>query len=153
MRQEDVSLRTISRRLNYPLDLIRAQADPCFDLRLSDLYRWQTALKVPIADLIEPPGTGLSSPIRLRANLLKMMKTVRSIQETSHEESVARLAARLGDELVQLMPELREVASWPTVGQRRTLDELGAIADKVVPEAVFSNPQGNPGAASNPLLE
>ena len=66
------------------------------------------------------------------------MKTVRSIQEKSEDEVIDRLAARLAGQLMDLMPELKEVSSWPSVGQRRTLDELGAIVERILPESFFN---------------
>ena len=36
--------------------------------------------------------------------------------------------------LIEIMPELKEVAAWPTVGHRRTADEVGRIAEHPVPD-------------------
>jgi hypothetical protein len=43
----------------------------------------------------------------------------------------------MADQLVEIMPELRDVNPWHTVGQRRTLDELGRIALETVPDTIF----------------
>ncbi len=139
LQQEAISLRTVARRMNVSADQARAELNPQRDLRLSDLYRWKSALKVPAVDLLVHPGTGLSDSIQLRAKLLKMMKTVRSIQETCASENVSRLAERLERQLTDLMPELKDVSSWPSVGKRRTLDELGAITERMLPESIFGN--------------
>jgi hypothetical protein len=40
------------------------------------------------------------------------------------------LAERLIDQLLDVMPELAGISGWPSVGQRRTLDELGRIAEQ-----------------------
>jgi hypothetical protein len=44
------------------------------------------------------------------------------------------LAGVLIGQLVEIMPELKEVAAWPAVGHRRTADELGRIAEHPVPD-------------------
>jgi len=149
MQQEKVTVRTVARRMKVSADQVNSELDPRRDLRLSELYRWQAALKVPIAELLSHPGTGLSESIQLRAKLLKMMKTVRSIQEKSEDEAIDRLAARLASQLMDLMPELKEVAPWPIVGKRRSLDELGAITERVMPDSMFgTNPHGTSPSSS-----
>jgi hypothetical protein len=137
MQQESIKPRTASRRMQVPVSQVRAQQDAYCDISLSDLYRWQTALRVPLVDLLVDPGYPLSVPVQLRANLLKAMKTIRSIQENAEQESVKILAENLVQQLVDMMPELREVPAWPTVGQRRTNDELGAVADRRLPDTMF----------------
>ena len=138
LQQEAISLRTIARRMNVSPEQARAELNPHRDLRLSELYRWKFALRVPTIDLLVHPGTGLSDSIQLRAKLLKIMKTVRSLQELIKDESVKRLADRMESQLTDIMPELKEVSSWPSVGKRRTLEDLGAIADRMLPESFFS---------------
>jgi hypothetical protein len=39
--------------------------------------------------------------------------------------------------LVEMMPELKEVGAWHSVGQRRTLDEMGRIVERAYSEEVF----------------
>ena len=141
MQQEGISLRAIISRMNISVEQVRAELDPRRDMRLSELYRWQAALNVPVVDLLVHPGTGLSGSIQLRAELLKLMKSVRSIQEKSEDEVIDRLAARLTGQLMKMMPELKNVSSWPSIGQRRTLDELGAVVKHILPESFFN---GNP---------
>ena len=137
MLQEGIRARTVSRRMNAPMSQVRVQQDAYCDLSLSDLYCWQSALRVPLVDLLVDPGYPLSTPVQLRANLLKMMKTVRSIQENSGQESIQTQTENLVQQLVAMMPELQEVPAWPTVGQRRTNDELGAAAQRQLPDALF----------------
>jgi transcriptional regulator with XRE-family HTH domain len=136
-RQQGVSLRTVARRLNSSVHLVRVQELPESDLLLSDLYRWQQALEVPVADLLVDLDAPLSAPVLQRARLLKLMKTVLAISEAAQDESVGLLAQMLADQLIEIMPELRDVNPWHTVGQRRTLDEFGRIAVETVPDTVF----------------
>ena len=51
--QQGMSLRTAARQLAMDVRAIRAQEQASTDLRLSDLYRWQQALDVPAAELLE----------------------------------------------------------------------------------------------------
>jgi hypothetical protein len=43
----------------------------------------------------------------------------------------------LEQQLVELMPELKDVAAWHSVGQRRSPNELGRTAERVLPDTFF----------------
>ena len=43
-----------------------------------------------------------------------------------------RMAENLVEQLLELMPELKEVSPWHSVGQRRSLDEMGRIAENQI---------------------
>ena len=79
-RQEGLTRRTLARRLGVSLREVEEQEDPSSDILLSDLYRWQQAMEVPINELLCEPRCELSPPVQLRTRLLLVMKTVRSIQ-------------------------------------------------------------------------
>ena len=98
------------------------------DLQLSDLYRWQQVLGVPIVELLVDPEMELSQQVLARAKLVRLMKTVRALIENSSSPAAQRLAIRVEAELIQIMPELQEVGPWHTVGQRRSLEEYGRAA-------------------------
>jgi hypothetical protein len=59
-RRQGVSVRSAARRMGTSMDQVRRQEDPCADLSLSDLYRWQEALEVPVADLLVESDAPLS---------------------------------------------------------------------------------------------
>lgn len=140
VERERLSPRTLANRLNLTVTELLSQTDPARDLKLSELYNWQAALQVPIAELlVELDGT-LSASVERRCQLLKAMRTVRSIQSAATEEPVQRLALQLVEQLLDLMPELKEVSAWPTVGQRRTAEDLGAIVDRCIPDTFFHSP-------------
>ena len=136
-RQQGVSLRTVARRMNTSVQRAREQEQAEADLSLAELYRWQQALEVPVVDLLIDLDAPLSAPVMQRARLLKLMKTALAIKEAAEDESVGRMAQMLADQLIEIMPELRDVNPWHTVGQRRTLDEFGRIALETVPDTVF----------------
>ena len=144
IKRECISPRTLAARMEMTTSQVMANIDSTKDLKLSELYRWQRALRVPIGELMAEVDTSLSAPVALRAQLLRAMRTVRSIQETASQEGVQNLAQQLAEQMTNLMPELKEVTSWPTVGQQRTLNELGAIVDRVLPEHHLQNPSLDP---------
>jgi hypothetical protein len=47
------------------------------------------------------------------------------------------MVSMLIDQILELMPELADVAPWHTVGQRRTLDDLGRTARCMISEDVL----------------
>jgi hypothetical protein len=47
------------------------------------------------------------------------------------------MAQTLVEQLIEIMPELRGVSAWHTVGKRRRLDELGVAAERSLSEEVF----------------
>src|SRR5438270_10437440 len=129
-RLQGMSLRTAARQLGTDIRSIRAQEQATTDLRLSDVYNWQRALDVPVAELLVDECESLSRPVRERAAMLKIMKSARSLVEASHPGPAKRMAENLVEQLLELMPELKEVSPWHSVGQRRSLDEMGRIAEQ-----------------------
>lgn len=128
--QQGVSLRSVSRHTGCDVRTLRVQEQETSDLRLSDLYRWQESLAVPVADLLVDSEAPLSRPILERARLVRIMKTAAAIQEQAPTPAVRRMADTLVAQLVELMPELAHVSPWPTYGQRRSLDEFGRVFEQ-----------------------
>jgi transcriptional regulator with XRE-family HTH domain len=132
--QQGVSLRAVSRQMGTEIRRLRQEEDEQADLRLSDLYRWQEALDVPVSELLVEPGTSLSQPVMERAQLLRLMKTAMSILENSRSPGIRRMAQVMVEQLIEMMPELEDVGGWHTVGQRRRLDEYGRVVERCIPE-------------------
>jgi hypothetical protein len=118
-------------------DSVRQQEVQTCDLPLSVLYKWQEALDVPIVELLVEPGPGLSPNVSCRAAMLKVMKTVRSIEERVGSEATSFLVQGLIDQLVEMMPELANVDAWPAVGKRRTGIEISRIEERAMPAKLF----------------
>lgn len=137
MESEGVGVRTASQRMNLSMSHVRAESAPSYDLRLSDLYRWQAALRVPVGELLNEPATDLSPAVAWRGRMLKVMRTARSIQALTDQDGVHSLATILVQSLEELMPELNQVPAWPLQGQRRTGDELGAAVDRRISDDFF----------------
>jgi transcriptional regulator with XRE-family HTH domain len=124
-RREGLTRRAVARRMGVSIREVEQQEQPCSDILVSDLRRWQQALAVPISELLDEPEGELSPPIRLRAQMTLVMKTIRSVQQRAKQVSVRRLAETLAGQLIELMPELADTAPWPTVGHRRKRDDMG----------------------------
>ena len=136
-RLQGVSCRAVARRLNVDVAEIRRQENELSDLPLSKLYEWQKALEVPVGELLVESEDALSGPLMKRAQLVRLMKTALAILEQAEQEPVHLMARTIIDQLTEMMPELRGVTPWHTVGKRRRLDELGVAAQRGLSEEVF----------------
>jgi transcriptional regulator with XRE-family HTH domain len=133
-RQQGVSRRRLGRVLKIDTEQLRYEENEHTDLTLSQLYRWQKVLEVPIADLLVESDSPLSAPVMTRARMVRVMKTAAAIFEKTESSSVRRLAQTLVDQLVEIMPELEGISPWHSVGQRRTHNELGRAAEHPIAE-------------------
>lgn len=141
-QKQGVSLRSVARRMGTSIEQVRRQEQANCNMTLGELYRWQEALGVPIGELLVELDGPLSQPVLTRARLLRVMKTARSISDASKDESIGRLCKMLEEQLIELMPELKDVSPWHSVGQRRTQHELGRIAEHPLPDTFFSDFSG-----------
>jgi transcriptional regulator with XRE-family HTH domain len=128
--RQGVSLRSAARNMGSDVRSLRMQEQESTDLRLSDLRRWQKALDVPLQELVEDGDGPLSRPVMERARLVRLMKTAMAIREHSDSDGIQRMAENLVNQLVEIMPELKDVSAWHTYGQRRSLDEYGRIMER-----------------------
>ena len=124
-KAQGISIANMSRRLDMASIDVREQEKPTADMLLTQLYKWRDILDVPVSELLINPDDTLDDPIKSRASLVRVMKTVRSILETSREKQIKWLAQTLFDQLVEIMPELKEVSAWPSVGQSREFKDYG----------------------------
>jgi transcriptional regulator with XRE-family HTH domain len=131
-RRQGLSVRCVAQRLDKTVGDVRAQEEEQADITLSELYRWQAALEVPIEELLCDPQDGLSPRVLSRARLLRIMKTAMAIRRQARTEAERRLGRLLTEQLLELMPELKEVSGWPAVGHRRSAEEFGRIAENPV---------------------
>lgn len=127
-QMQHITVREAQRHLNLSPEEVRQQEQPDCDLRLSELYAWQRLLNVPIAELFADPGLNLSPPVQKRAEMVKLMKTAATLVEKAKQPNLQALAKRLVEQLLEVMPELKGVNPWPSVGVRRTKLELGRAA-------------------------
>jgi hypothetical protein len=117
--------------------VVRRQEQADCDLRISELHRWQQVLEVPVAELLVEGDGQLSGPVLERSRMVKLMKTAAALRERTAGSPLGRIVQMLVDQVLEIMPELADVTPWHTVGQRRTLDELGRTGRCPVPEDLF----------------
>ncbi len=139
-RLQGISRRTVARRLNVEIQQVRQQEQGTADLRLSTLYAWQKILDVPVGELLVESEDSLASPILKRSQLVRFMKTVLAIRQQAKQESIRRLAETMAGQLIEIMPELANIAPWHTIGKRRRLSELGVAAQRRLADDVFIEP-------------
>lgn len=129
--QQGISQRTMARRMRIDLKSYQVLERPGTDLRHSQLIALQAALEVPMVDLLEDTQT-LSRPVAERAKMIKVMKTAAALRETPSNARVERMVETLCEQLVDVMPELAEVSSWPQYGSRRGSSAIGkALAQQI----------------------
>jgi hypothetical protein len=61
------------------------------------------------------------------------MKTAVTILQRSRQPGIRRMAEVLVNQLTEMMPELKGVGPWPSVGRRRTSEELGQVVHRRLP--------------------
>jgi transcriptional regulator with XRE-family HTH domain len=132
--QQGVTLRNVARRLNKDIKTVRAEENCMTDISLTVLYDWQRVLDVPIALLLEDDNDPLSAAVKQRAQLVRLMKTVMAMQEQAGNSQMKRMVQNMVDQLLEIMPELKEVGAWHTVGQRRSTNDVGRCAEQTVPD-------------------
>lgn len=136
-QQQGVSLRRVGQVLHTDIRELRREEEHTTDLPLSRLYQWQQALDVPVADLLVDSGAPLSTPVLQRARMVRIMKTVAAIREKAQNPAIQRLADTLVDQILEIMPELKGVNPWHSVGQRRSLEEYGRIVERTYSDEVW----------------
>jgi transcriptional regulator with XRE-family HTH domain len=136
-RQQGVSRHAVARRLKIGIEQVHQQETESSDLPLSTLYAWRDILDVPIAELLVEPSDGHSASILARSQLVRLMKTTRVILEKTRQDSIRWMAQTMIGQLVEIMPELSDVAAWNIAGKRRRLRELGVAAERRLAADVF----------------
>jgi len=140
--QQGMSLRSAARRMQMDVSELKMLERPTTDMSLSTLYKWQAALEVPVASLLVDQDDPLSEPVLKRARMIRLMKTAAALLEKADSKPIERMATMLIEQLVEIMPELKEVSAWHAVGQRRSLDECGRIAEQTLPDDWFFHANG-----------
>lgn len=128
--QQGLALRRIAHLMGADSRELRREELPTTDILLSRLYQWQQALDVPVAELLVESASMLSAPVLARARLVRIMKTVTAIKEKAANTAVRALIDSLEEQMLEIMPELSGIHPWQAVGQRRSLEELGRIAER-----------------------
>ncbi len=136
---EGCSLGMVARRMNKEASILRNQELENTDLTLTDLYRWQAALNVPVHELLIEPERTLAEPIRTRASIIRMATTAKAILQTSTVRVTRCLAQDLLHQLIDMMPELKDLLpdlnyrrSWRELNTRGNSQSLGRTAERII---------------------
>ncbi len=135
-RLQGVTRRTVARRLKINVAEVKTQESETADLPLSALYQWQEILGVPVNELLVEAGESLSPAVLGRAQMVRLMKTARAMLQHATQVPIRRMIQMMIEQLVDIMPELEEVGPWHSVGQLRSRDEYGRIAERCVSSRV-----------------
>ncbi|MDR2170937.1 MAG: hypothetical protein LBP59_12410 [Planctomycetaceae bacterium] len=127
-----LSLSSVAKRLRITIAEAREQEDAATDLRLSQLYRWRDILDVSVGELIVEPEEIPVNPVKNRCQLVRLMKTVRSIIIEAKSDVILIFARQLESQLIELMPELATIAAWPSLGQSRDAHAPGAAVTRCI---------------------
>ena len=136
-RQQGMSLRTVASRMQTTVSELRSQEDDDADLPLSVLYRWCQVLDVPVEELLVEPKDTFSTPILQRTQMMHLMKTAMAIQENCRSEQVGRLVTTMIDQLVDAMPELKEIRTRQPAPDKSSSKRLGRAAYHTLPDTLF----------------
>lgn len=136
--REEVSLRTMSRRLGVRLATVKEQESCSTDIPLSVLYQWQSALGVPAGELLVDGDDPLSSPKEKRDKLLQLMKTASSLSEQSKQLEIRRMIETIINQLIEIMPELDEAHSEIVEETRRKPIDFSRMLESSLPESMFT---------------
>ena len=129
-KREGIPIKKCAKLLGISVEEAREQEKPTNPLTVSQLRKWKRALKVPYSEFYGRDDDDLDDPIRNRAMLLKVMKSVKSVRQHSRAERIRILADNAISQLVALMPELEQVSAWPDVGQSHESRAPGVVATR-----------------------
>ena len=117
-RREHVTVRTMAKRLGVTVPKVKEQEQESNDIMVSTLLAWASALEVPPAELLGEINPGLAPELALRARLIRVVKTIRALQEKAKTQGVKHLADNLMRDVLEMCPELEDVKAWPQFGTR-----------------------------------
>ena len=106
----------------------------------ADRFRWQQALRVPAAEILVEPGDKLSSPVNIRARLLRMMKTIVTILDKPQPERTKNLLENLRNEILAVMPEIENIDRWHGSSNARGGDDIAAAVLRQIDEELLRDP-------------
>ena len=95
---------------------------------------------MPAAELLQSPTANSPRRCNCVSRLLRAMKTARLMEEVARQPSLRRLVESLVDQLLEVMPELKDTTAWPAVGHRRKQDELGQAFFRRISRDFFVRP-------------
>ncbi len=135
--QQGTSLRTVGRHVfgrDPHIPLLRAQETGRADIRISQLRAWATALDLPLPELMYESDKGLSNITKMRAQLVRLMKSVESMRaviEAHSHDGLSEVVQILHDQIIAVMPELKDTYPWNIYTYIRPPNDFGSAATRV----------------------
>jgi transcriptional regulator with XRE-family HTH domain len=139
-RARKLSLREAARQLDLNVEDVKRQEEATQDLSLSEFYRWQQLLNLPVEELLVETESPLPRPTVRREILTKMIQTVLTILRQTKQPAIRRMAHTLVDQMVDLHPELRAMADAQSAGRQHLLDDQGRAVKGPLPVDFFMEP-------------
>ena len=124
-RQRHVSRQHLADGLHVDLETLRELEQAQSDFPLSLLYRCQEVLNVPLHELLVDAPDSSALPPAARAKMADWLRTVAMILKQAKQPAVCRLAHNLVNQMVELMPELKDLAAQYEAGNEQLLDSHG----------------------------
>jgi hypothetical protein len=135
-----LTLSDAARGLQLPYEEARRQEQSTSDLALSQLYRWQHLLQVPVAELLVEGEQPLGMPAVKAEAFTAVLDVVLRIIAQTRQPGIRRMAHTLVDQLVELAPELKQIADANTAGQAHLFDAEGRALKGALPVDFFLDP-------------
>ncbi len=135
-----LTLSEVARELRLPYEEARRQEQGSCDLALSQLYRWQQLLQVPIEDLLVDHDDSLGVPAVKTETLAVVLEVALQIIARTRQAGIRRIAHTLVDQIIELSPELKRIADAHTAGQAHLFDEQGNALKGDLPVDFFLDP-------------
>lgn len=136
-RAKRVSHHTLARRMAADTGNVEAQEQETTDLLLSTLWKWADALGVSVTELLLESDSSYFSPLVDPVQAVRLMKTAKMILRRARQVEVQRMAQTLVNQLIELMPELKDFDPEPAAGQGHGIDGVGPLVPRSMPDDVF----------------
>jgi hypothetical protein len=127
-RREEMSVRTLARKLDRTVAIVKKMEHPDTDMRISCLRTVADAIGVPSSELL--CDTDHNESQRLRGLLVRVTKAIHSLRSFQ-----GRRGQRLCESILALIDEelpTAEINELHAVGQRRSLDDIGRAGTPIV---------------------
>jgi transcriptional regulator with XRE-family HTH domain len=136
-REKGLSLQAMAARLRVDVETVRQQEQATSDLPLSILDRWRQALDVPLGELLIEASHPLALPPIPERKTAELLEAALAILKQTKQTGIRRMAHTLVDQLVELRPELKSLATQCGAGSGQLLDAQGQSVGHELPLDVF----------------
>jgi transcriptional regulator with XRE-family HTH domain len=139
-REKGLSACTLARRLKTSVDWVKRQEQQYADLSLSSLHEWASALEVPAEALLIDSEVLISELTIPWNRALTLYRTAQAILEKAEHPNFRRMVTTLLEQLVNLVPELKDAGPLTAADRRRLGEQVQALVVRQLPENVFIKP-------------